>query len=135
MKLWIYSSTDFDKKQEEYDRQYSGSLTFFESPQFQKEWEAHGLDDFQLSKLQSLLMEDPHKGRIVSEHSGGVRKLRIPMRAHGRRGGGRLIYIDYLDVEAIFLLRLYSKDEKANLSEKYKKSIRNELKSTEAKHE
>lgn len=57
--------------------------------------------------------------------TGGARKLRIAGRGKGKSGGYRVITFYSGEDLPVFLLTLYSKGEKANLS----KAERNELKS------
>ncbi|HEV3145932.1 MAG TPA: type II toxin-antitoxin system RelE/ParE family toxin [Gemmataceae bacterium] len=57
---------------------------------------------------------------------GGLRKLRVldAKRAKGKRGGARLIYLHVPEAKRFYMLDLYSKDEKDDLSAKEKKQLR-----------
>ena len=55
--------------------------------------------------------------------TGGVRKLRWAAKGKGKSGGSRVIYFFYNETIPLFLLTIFGKNEKANLS----KSERNEL--------
>ena len=48
-----------------------------------------------LQLLQKILLENPKLGDTIS-HTGGLRKIRIPMenKGKGKRSGARVIYID-----------------------------------------
>ena len=48
--------------------------------------------------------------------TGGVRKLRWALPGGGRRGGARVIYFFHGERLPLFLLAMYGKNEKANLS-------------------
>lgn len=48
--------------------------------------------------------------------TGGIRKLRWALPGGGKRGGARVIYFFYNETLPIFLLTLYRKNERANLS-------------------
>ena len=48
--------------------------------------------------------------------SGGMRKIRWEIPGKGKRGGIRVLYVDFVVVEKIYMLDLYAKNEKANLS-------------------
>ena len=53
------------------------------------------------------------------------------MKGKGKRGGIRVLYIDFLFYEKIYLLVAYPKSKKENITEKEKKAIKklvNELK-------
>ncbi|MFQ5639293.1 MAG: type II toxin-antitoxin system RelE/ParE family toxin [bacterium] len=55
--------------------------------------------------------------------TGGVRKLRWSRKGRGKRGGVRVIYFFYDEEMPLFLLTIFGKGEKKNLS----KAERNEL--------
>lgn len=58
---------------------------------------------------------NPEAGDLIPE-TGGVRKLRWALPGGGKRGGARVIYYFYNDSLPLFLLAMYGKNEKANLS-------------------
>jgi hypothetical protein len=62
-----------------------------------------------------LVSTDPQCG-VVIPGTGGVRKLRVPMRGRGKRGGARVIYLFGGDSVPVFLLAAFSKNEKSDLS-------------------
>lgn len=64
----------------------------------------------------------PKAGDLL-EGTGGVRKLRWRRGDHGKSGGVRVIYYFYDDHMPLYLLTLFAKGERANLS----KAERNEL--------
>ena len=73
--------------------------------------------------LVAHLGADPEAGQLVPG-SGGVRKIRWAIRGHGKRGGARVIYYYYNPSIPLFLLDIYAKNEKANLSEADKRSLK-----------
>lgn len=81
---------------------------------FEKAWEEMGLGDDELVHLQALLLQNPEAGAVMSGTS-GARKIRIPMSGRGKSGGGRVIYVDLVISEKIYLLYAYPKSEKENL--------------------
>jgi hypothetical protein len=68
------------------------------------------------------LAEHP-KGGDLMEGTGGVRKLRWSRGGRGKSGGVRVIYYFHSDALPLYLLTLFAKNERANLS----KAERNEL--------
>jgi hypothetical protein len=58
---------------------------------------------------------NPEAGDIIPE-TGGVRKLRWAVQGRGKRGGVRLIYYFHSDTFPLFLLTVYAKNQKANLT-------------------
>lgn len=77
--------------------------TFIETPNFTRKWERYGFTDDDLRLLENILLKNPKEGDIIQD-SGGIRKIRIPTEAKGKRGGGRVIYIDIEMKEKIYLL-------------------------------
>ena len=49
--------------------------------------------------------------------TGGIRKIRFAFENRGKSGSVRVIYIDFLMYEKIYLLTAYPKNEKENLSQ------------------
>jgi len=97
--------------------------TFVEVPSFTIKWKELGLTDEHLRKLQNMLLKNPKVGRVI-QGTGGLRKIRIPLNEKGKRGGARVIYVDIELKECIYLINVYSKNEKDNLTEEEKKALR-----------
>lgn len=97
--------------------------TFKEVPSFTAKWQALGLDDEDLRTLENILLRDPKTGPAIPG-TGGIRKIRIPIEDSGKRGGGRVIYVDIEVKECIYLLNVYAKNEKTDLTEKEKKLLK-----------
>jgi RelE toxin of RelE / RelB toxin-antitoxin system len=67
-----------------------------------------------------FLAEHPDAGEVIPG-TGGVRKVRWPARGHGKRGGARVIYY-FRDLNVpVYLLAVYAKGEKLNLTQREKK--------------
>ena len=96
---------------------------FVELPSFQSTWKALGLTDADLQKLQEELLANPQVGKVM-RGTGGVRKMRFALEHRGKSGSVRIIYVDFIIHEKLYLLTAYSKNEKDNLT----KAERNELK-------
>lgn len=90
---------------------------------FRKAWKAMGLNDTDLVQLEEILLENPQKGDVI-EGTGGARKLRIQIGNHGKSGGGRVIYLDVLEREHLYLLFAYPKNVQSDLTADQKKAIR-----------
>lgn len=91
---------------------------------FRQCWKAMGLSDAELPVLERILLNDPQKGDVI-EGTGGARKLRIQLdRNHGKRGGGRVIYVDIFEKERLYLLFAYPKNVQENLTPEQKAAIR-----------
>ena len=82
-----------------------------------------GLHDEKLKLLEDILLENPQKGDVI-EGTSGARKMRIQMNGHGKRGGGRVIYVDIFEKEKLYFLFAYPKNVQVNLTEQQKKIVR-----------
>ncbi len=89
--------------------------TFVETNEFRRRWVRLGLGEEDLRELQGYLLEHPSAGNTV-QGTGGVRKLRWARPGRGKSGGIRTIYIDLADRETIWLITVFGKGEKADLS-------------------
>lgn len=82
-----------------------------------------GLHDEELKLLEDILLENLQKGDVI-EGTSGARKMRIQMNGHGKRGGGRVIYVDIFEKEKLYFLFAYPKNVQVNLTEQQKKIVR-----------
>ena len=96
---------------------------FIESSEF-TEWVAEFLPDDAYSGLQQALMDQPNKADVMPGCC-GLRKVRIadPKRGQGKRGGARVIYLYVPEAKWFFMLDIYGKDEKDDLSSAEKKVL------------
>ena len=97
--------------------------TFKEVSSFTKKWKELGLTEDDLVVLEELLLKDTKIGDVI-QGTGGLRKIRIPMENIEKRSGARVIYIDIEIKECIYLLDVYAKNEKIDLSEKEKAMLK-----------
>jgi hypothetical protein len=80
------------------------------------------LTDAERLDLIRYLAENPRAGAVM-QGTGGVRKLRWGLAGRGKRSGVRIIYYVYDEAMPLYLLTLFAKNERANLSQ----TERNEL--------
>jgi hypothetical protein len=75
--------------------------------------------------LELFLLEDPRRGQLI-ERTGGFRKVRFarPSRREGKSGGTRVIYYLLDRKDRIFLLLIYSKSAKDNLTRSEENELR-----------
>ena len=86
-------------------------------------WNAMGLSDEDLRNLENALLENPQMGDLI-QGTGGARKLRIQLEGRGKRGGGRVIYLDVFEKERLYFLFAYPKNIQDNLTEEQKHAIK-----------
>ena len=96
---------------------------FIYTTPFRKSWSAMGLNDDNLLDLEAILLENPQVGDVI-EGTGGARKMRIQLEGRGKRGGGRVIYLDVFEHENLYLLFAYPKNVQDDLTSDQKKAIR-----------
>lgn len=65
--------------------------------------------------IATMVAERPEAGDVIPG-AGGARKIRFAIDGHGKSGGARVIY--YAGSVAIYLLTIYVKGAKANLSQR-----------------
>ena len=97
--------------------------SFVELPIFKSRWEALGLNEEDLLRLQIELLADPKAGDVM-QGTGGVRKMRFAFEHRGTSGGVRVIYVDFEVYEKIYLLTAYTKNEKDDLTKKERSEIK-----------
>jgi hypothetical protein len=73
------------------------------------------LTDAEVSALITMLAKDPTCGDVI-RGTGGLRKVRVGVHGRGKRGGARVIYYFYNETMPLFLLAVFAKNEKEDLS-------------------
>ena len=89
-------------------------MQFVETSEFTKRLWSH-LDDGDYAALQLFLSARPGAGDII-RGSGGIRKIRWGSKGRGKQGGIRVIYYWLVAENHIYLLTLYSKGVKDDLT-------------------
>lgn len=96
---------------------------FIYTKPFRVSWKAMGLDDNDLKQLELILLENPQEGDVI-QGTGGARKMRIQLEGRGKRGGGRVIYLDVFEKEKLYLLLAYPKNVQENFTPVQEKAIK-----------
>ncbi len=96
-------------------------ITVVELPEFRRRIEPL-LSESEQEKLITYLSQQPKAG-VLLQGTGGIRKLRWARSGTGKSGGIRVIYFFHNENIPLFLLTIFAKNEKENLS----KAERNEL--------
>lgn len=91
---------------------------------FEKQWRDLNLTDENLRELQSMLLENPKLGPVISG-TGRLRKLRYSYGNRGKSHCARVCYVDFEINGIIFLIMVFAKKEMDNLSAAEKNSIKN----------
>lgn len=89
-------------------------ITVAETEPFQRKV-ARLLTDEEKDDLIAYLSEHPAAGDLIPG-TGGIRKLRWARGSKGKSGGVRVIYYFHSEVMPLYLLAIFGKNEKANIS-------------------
>ena len=90
---------------------------------FEKQWKDLGLTDENLRELQSILLENPKAGPVMSG-TGRLRKFRYIYGNRGKSHCARVCYVDFEINGIIFLIMVFAKNEMENLSSAEKNNIK-----------
>ncbi len=89
-------------------------LEFIETPVFTRKVQQL-LSDDEYAQLQRELIANPARGDLI-QGSGGLRKIRFAQKGRGKSGGVRCIHYWYSDAGQMFMLLIYPKSMKDDLS-------------------
>jgi hypothetical protein len=83
-------------------------------------------------ELEMLLLEDPRRGEVI-QRTGGFRKVRFarPSRKEGKSGGTRVIYYFIQGRGRIYLIEVYAKGVKDDLTRAEENGLREVAKALE----
>jgi hypothetical protein len=97
-------------------------ITIAETPLFvrqaEKVWTEAEREEFV-----NYIAGDPEAGDVIPE-TGGVRKIRWSVEGAGKRGGARVIYFYHDAGRPLYLLMVYAKARKEDLSGDEKRTVR-----------
>lgn len=102
--------------------------TFIQTNEFSKNWDILGFDDEDLRLLALSILEHPEIYPIM-KGTGGLRKARISLDKKGKSKGARVCFVDVILVETVYLITVYGKKEKDNLSNAERNQIKKMIES------
>lgn len=100
-------------------------------PEFEKCWKSIGLNDNDLKRLQCELLLNSQDNPVM-QGTGGLRKVRFAIDNRGKSGSVRVVYVDFVVYETIYLISAYPKNEKDNLSKAERNAIKSVIEKLEA---
>ncbi|WP_133511916.1 type II toxin-antitoxin system RelE/ParE family toxin [Candidatus Thiosymbion oneisti] len=100
--------------------------TLVETPVFIRRAAQAGVSEAELDEIRLLIANHPKAGDPVPG-TGGARKLRFAARGKGKSGGYRIITFFSGEDIPVFLLDIYAKGEKIDLSQNEKNTLRGVL--------
>lgn len=96
---------------------------FIQTCEFTRNWDDLGFKDDDLQRLELELLKNPKAGAVI-RGTGKLRKLRFAFKNEGKSGSTRVCYIDFMEQKVIYLITVYPKNQKDNLT----KAERNQIK-------
>ena len=93
--------------------------TVVELPEFQRRAKAT-MSDSEREAAITFIAANPKAGMSLG---GGLRKVRIPREGGGKSGGFRIVYVFGGPQMPIFLVTVFAKNERANLSRSQQASV------------
>lgn len=99
----------------------SHGIKFVETSMFTKQIKLIATDE-ELRILQNELIGRPEKGDLI-QGTGGLRKVRIATGHQSKSGSSRVIYF-LATKEIIYFVMVYSKNEKDNLTDEEKNTLK-----------
>ncbi len=97
--------------------------TVIEMPEFIRQAKQLGLSDDEREGIIDEVAEHPDLGDEISG-TGGMRKLRVAARGKGKSGGYRVITFFSGENIPVFLITIYSKSQKTNITDKEKNNMK-----------
>ena len=97
-----------------------------QTPYFLADAKAAGVEAGELVDIVATIARDPQAGDLIPG-TGGARKVRIAAKGKGKSGGYRVITYYASDDVPVFLLRLVSKGQRADISQGERNEVRQAL--------
>jgi hypothetical protein len=94
-----------------------------ELPAFRRTADQAGMSEDEISDLTDFLAENPKAGDEIAG-TGGCRKVRVGGRGKGKSGGYRTITFFTGESLPVFLITVFSKGDRANLSKAERNKLR-----------
>jgi len=97
--------------------------TVIETPFFLADAKAAGVTDDERRAIVEIIAAEPEAGDVIPG-TGGARKVRIGGKGKGKSGGYRVITFYAAEDVPVFLLRLVSKGQRADISQAERNDVR-----------
>ncbi len=97
-----------------------------ETESFKQAAAASGMSEDEVTRLKNQLSAQPDSGDVI-QGTGGARKLRVGKPGKGKSGGYRVVTFYSGEDIPVFLMDVYSKGDKINLSPRDRADLKKEL--------
>ena len=94
-----------------------------ETPLYLRAAKEAGITEEEQHRIKVFMSENPDGGDVVPG-TGGARKVRYPLRGRGKSGGARIITFYSGDDIPVFLIDIYAKGERIDLSQRERNALR-----------
>jgi hypothetical protein len=81
------------------------------------------MDESERFAVINMIAADPQAGDLMQD-TGGLRKVQIPLKGRGKRGGARLITFFHDVGMPVFLITVYAKNVQKDLDQKQRKAAK-----------
>ena len=88
---------------------------FFSTFEFDKQWDSMNLDDEDRRRLENEILNNPKSGKVI-RGTGGLRKIKFAFEGMGKNSSSRVLYVDFVVLERIYLVTAYPKSKKDNIT-------------------
>jgi len=105
-------------------------MMFFSSFEFDKQWESMNLDDEDRRLLENEIIKNPHTGTVI-RGTGSLRKMRFALENKGKSGGVRVLYVNFVVFERVYLVTAYPKGKKEDITEEERKLYKKIIEQTQ----
>jgi len=89
---------------------------FYSTFEFDKQWERMGLDDEDRRRLENEIVNNPKIGAVI-RGTGSLRKMRFAFEGKGKSGSARVLYVDFVVYERVYMIYTYPKGQKDDISD------------------
>ena len=96
---------------------------FYSTKIFDSQWDDMGLFDEDRRMLENEIANNPSIGTVI-RGTGGLRKMRFALGGRGKSGGARVLYVDFIVYERIYLVYAYPKNEKQDITIEEREAFR-----------
>jgi hypothetical protein len=96
-------------------------ITIVETKAFQERAKSR-MSREEIGSAVTMIARNPTCGRLI-KGTGGIRKVRFAVGGRGKSGGVRIIYYFYSENIPVFLLTVFAKNEKSDLTQAERKIL------------
>lgn len=96
---------------------------FVQTSEFTKKWKQYGFSDEDLRLLENQILQNPKVGPVM-QGTGRLRKMRFAFENSGKSGSVRVCYVDFENFCQVYLITVFAKNEKSNLSKIEKNQVK-----------